>query len=171
MKSLIVYFSRKGENYYNGGIKFLKKGNTEKVAETIQEITNGDIFEIETVKPYSDNYHECTVEAKNELNSKARPDVKKYIDSIDQYDKIFIGYPNWWGTAPMAVFTFLEHYDLSGKTLIPFCTNEGSGMGESEKDLQNEFKNVSFKKGLSIQGSKSSELRPVIERWVKNSLE
>lgn len=71
----------------------------------------------------------------------------------------------------MAVFTFLEHYDLSGKTLIPFCTNEGSGMGESEKDLQNEFKNASFKKGLSIQGSKSSELRPVIERWVKNSLE
>ena len=171
MKSLIVYFSRKGENYYNGGIKFLKKGNTEIVAETIQKITNSDIFEIETIKPYSDNYHECIVEAKNELNNKERPALKKYIDSIDQYDKIFVGYPNWWGTAPMSVFTFLEHYDLSGKILIPFCTNEGSGMGDSEKDLQNEFKNVEFKKGLSIQGSKSSELRSVIERWVKKSLE
>lgn len=171
MKSLIVYFSRKGENYYNGGIKFLKKGNTEIVAETIQKITNSDIFEIETIKPYSDNYHECIVEAKKELNNKERPALKKYIDSIDQYDKIFVGYPNWWGTAPMAVFTFLEHYDLSGKILIPFCTNEGSGMGDSEKDLQNEFKNAVLKKGLSIQGSKSSELRSVIERWVKKSLE
>mgnify|MGYP005808738355 CR=1 FL=1 len=94
-KTLIVYYSRKGENYWNGSIKNLAKGNTEIVAEMIADITGGDLFEVETVKPYAADYYACTDEAKRELREGARPELKKYPDSLDGYDTIFIGYPNW----------------------------------------------------------------------------
>ena len=112
---LTVYFSRKGENYWGGGIKNLSKGNTEIVAEMIQEAVGGELFEVDTVRQYSSDYHTCTEEADQELRENARPELKKYIDSLDGYDTIFVGYPNWWGTMPMAMYTFLEHYDLKGK--------------------------------------------------------
>lgn len=127
-KPLIVYYSRKGENYWNGSIKNLEKGNTEIVAEMIADITGGDLFEVDTVKTYAADYYECIDDAKAELREGARPELKAYMDSLDAYDTIFVGFPNWWGTMPMAMFTFLERYDLSGKRILPFCTNEGSGM-------------------------------------------
>ena len=127
-KILIVYYSRKGENYWDGSIKNLPKGNTEIVAEMIQRAVGGDLFEIDTVKPYSLDYSICKEEAKQELRTNARPALKKYIDSLDKYDTIFVGYPNWCLTMPMAMFTFLERYDLRGKRILPFCTHEGSGM-------------------------------------------
>ena len=136
-KTLIVYYSRKGENYWNGSVKNLKKGNTEIVAEMIADMIGGDLFEVDTIKPYAADYYACIDEAKVELREKARPELKGYMDSLDGYDTIFVGYPNWWGTMPMAMFTFLERYDLTGKRILPFCTNEGSGMGESERDLKN----------------------------------
>lgn len=126
---LIVYYSRKGQNYWNGSVKDIAKGNTERVAEFIQNAVGGDLFEIDTVKSYDKDYYVCIEEAKKELHEGARPELKKYPGSLDPYDTVFAGYPNWWGTMPMAMFTFLEHYDLSGKRIIPFCTNEGSGMG------------------------------------------
>ena len=135
-KTLIVYYSRKGENYWNGSIKNLTRGNTEIVAEMIAEMTGADLFQVETVKTYDADYYTCIEEAKAELREGARPELKSYMDSLDGYDTIFVGYPNWWGTMPMAMFTFLEHYDLSGKRILPFCTNEGSGMGSSERDLK-----------------------------------
>ena len=135
-KPLIVYYSRKGENYWNGSIKNLEKGNTEIVAEMIADITGGDLFEVDTVKTYAADYYECIDDAKAELREGARPELKAYMDSLDAYDTIFVGFPNWWGTMPMAMFTFLERYDLSGKRILPFCTNEGSGMGKSESDLK-----------------------------------
>lgn len=135
-KSLIVYYSRKGNNYVNGNIVNLKIGNTEVVANLIKEFTNADIFEVEPVKEYSLDYKECTNESKIELKNNARPELKSYIDSIDEYDNIFVGYPNWWGTMPMPMFTFLEHYDFNNKKVIPFCTHEGSQMGRSEKDIK-----------------------------------
>lgn len=131
-KPLIVYYSRKGENYWNGSIKNLEKGNTEIVAEMIADITGGDLFEVDTVKTYAADYYECIDDAKAELREGARPELKAYMDSLDAYDTIFVGFPNWWGTMPMAMFTFLERYDLSGKRILPFCTNEGSGMGKSK---------------------------------------
>lgn len=103
MANLIVYYSRKGQNYWNGSIVDLAKGNTERVAEFVQKAVGGDLFEIETVREYSKDYITCTEEAKAELREGARPELKKYPESIDQYDTIFVGYPNWWGTMPMCV--------------------------------------------------------------------
>ncbi len=166
-KILTVYYSRKGENYVNGSIKNLKKGNTERVAEFIQKAVGGDLFEIETVREYSESYMTCIEEAKQELREKARPEIKAYPESFEDYDTIFVGYPNWWGTMPMCMFTLLEKYDLSGKTIIPFCTNEGSGMGVSEKDLKNICKGAAVKSGLSIRGGSSQDAESKVAAWVK----
>lgn len=166
-KILIVYYSRKGENYWNGSIKNLAKGNTEIVAEMIRDITRGDLFEVDTVKPYANDYYECIDEAKIELRNNTRPELKKYLEDLSEYDTIFVGYPNWWGTMPMAMFTFLEHYDLSGKRIIPFCTNEGSGMGSSERDLRKICKGAAVEKGLSIHGAEAAQSKSKVEAWVK----
>ena len=166
-KPLIVYFSRKGENYWNGSIKNLPKGNTEVVAEMIAALTGGDLFEVDTVKPYATDYYACAGEVKAELRERARPELKKYLDNLDGYDTIYVGYPNWCGTMPMAMFTFLEHYDLSGKTVCPFCTNEGSGMGYSERDLKQVCKGATVKSGLSIHGAEAAQSRDRVEAWVK----
>ncbi|MBR1862897.1 MAG: flavodoxin, partial [Ruminococcus sp.] len=99
-KILIVYYSRKGENYWNGGLKHIEKGNTERVAEFIQKAVGGDLFEVDTVKPYSESYMTCIEEAKQELRAKARPEIKACPDNFEDYDTIFVGYPNWWGTMP-----------------------------------------------------------------------
>lgn len=166
-KILIVYYSRKGENYWGGSIKNLSKGNTETMAEMIQKAVGGDLFEVDTVKPYSSDYHICTEEAKGELRSNARPELRRYLDSLDGYDTIFVGYPNWWGTMPMAMFTFLEHYDLGGKKIIPFCTNEGSGMGSSEQDLKKNCAGAEVKKGLALRGSETANSESRVTEWAK----
>ena len=164
---LIVYYSRKGQNYWAGSIRNLEKGNTEIVAEMIQEAVGGDLFEVDTVKPYSADYTACTQEAQAELKSNARPELKKYLDSLDGYDTIFVGYPNWWGTMPMAMFTFLEHYGLSGKRIIPFCTNEGSGMGSSERDLKKICTGATVERGLSIRGCEAAKSEKKVSDWAK----
>ncbi|MDE5565607.1 MAG: NAD(P)H-dependent oxidoreductase [Anaeroplasmataceae bacterium] len=170
MANLIIYFSRKGQNYWNGSIRNLEKGNTEIIAEMIQKEVGGDLFEIETKKVYSLDYYQCIDEAKKELYDNARPELKKYIDDISSYDTIFVGYPNWWGTMPMAVFTFLEHYDLSSKNILPFCTNEGSGMGLSEQDLKKICKGANVCKGLSIHGAEAKESEAKVKAWIKNGI-
>lgn len=169
-KILTVYYSRKGENYWNGSIKNLKKGNTERVAEFIQKAVGGDIFEVDSVKTYDADYNKCIQEAKAELQSKERVAVKSYLENLENYDTIFVGYPNWWGTMPMVMFTFLEHYNLSGKTIIPFCTNEGSGMGRSESDLKNICKGAVIKKGLSIHGAEAENSENKVTDWAKKSI-
>ena len=166
-KTLIVYYSRTGENYVNGSIRNLTKGNTEIVAEMIAELTGGDLFEIDTVKPYATDYYDCIDEAKTELQQNARPELKAYPDSLDGYDTIFVGYPNWWGTMPMAMFTFLEHFNLTGKRILPFCTNEGSGMGSSERDLKKICKEAKVENGLSIHGAEAANSRSKVEAWVR----
>ncbi len=166
-KTLIVYYSRKGENYWNGSIEKLSKGNTEVVAEMIADITGGDLFEVDTVKPYAEDYYTCTDEAKKELRERARPKLKNYLDSLEDYDTVFVGYPNWWGTMPMAMYTFLEHYDLTGKRILPFCTNEGSGMGSSERDLKKICKGARIESGLSIHGAEAANSHGKVEAWVR----
>ena len=164
---LIVYYSRKGQNYFGGSIRNLEKGNTEIAAEFIQKAVGGDLFEVDTVKPYSTDYTTCTQEAQAELRRNARPELKKYLDSLDGYDTIFVGYPNWWGTMPMAMFTFLERYDLSGKRIIPFCTNEGSGMGSSERDLKKICTGAAVERGLAIRGCETAKSEKKIAQWAE----
>lgn len=166
-KTMIVYYSRTGENYWNGSIKNLEKGNTETIAEMVADMTGGDLFEVETVKTYPEDYYQCIDEAKAELQRGDRPEVKAYADDLEDYDTIYVGYPNWWGTMPMVMFTFLEHYDLSGKRIIPFCTNEGSGMGGSERDLKKICKGAKVEKGLSIHCAEAAQSRSKVEAWVR----
>ncbi|MCR4692451.1 MAG: NAD(P)H-dependent oxidoreductase [Firmicutes bacterium] len=166
-KILTVYYSRKGENYVNGSIKNITKGNTERVAEFIQKAVGGDLFEVQTVHEYDKDYYKCIDEAKKELRAKARPKIKGYPENFESYDTIFVGYPNWWGTMPMCMFTLLEHFDLSGKTIIPFCTNEGSGMGVSERELKNLCHNATVKSGLSIHGAESEQSEVKVSAWTK----
>jgi flavodoxin len=165
-KSLIAYFSRKGANYVNGNIVDLPIGNTEVAATAIQKITGSDMFKIEAVKPYPKDYTETTEVAKIELNENARPELTSEVSYMDSYDVIYLGYPNWWGTFPTPVFTFLESYDFSGKTIIPFCTHEGSGMGQSESHIKNICKNVKVKKGLAIKGSNVKNAEKEILQWI-----
>lgn len=171
MANLIVYYSRKGENYWAGSIKNLAKGNTERVAEFVQQAVGGDLFEIETIEQYAADYYECIDEAKAELQAGARPELKRFLEdvglSMDDYDAIFLGYPNWWGTCPMCVFTFLERYDLSGKRIIPFCTNEGSGMGSSERDLKKACAGATIERGLSITGNRAAGSQDRVAAWAK----
>ncbi|MDE6200711.1 MAG: flavodoxin [Clostridiales bacterium] len=170
MANLIIYYSRKGQNYWNGSIKDLKKGNTEIVAEFIQKAVGGDLFEVETVKPYSQDYYECIDEAQKELRAGARPELKRYPENLEGYDIIFVGYPNWWGTMPMAMFTLLEKYDLSGKKIVPFCTNEGSGMGSSERDLKKICVGAEVAKGLAIHGAESAQSEKQVAEWAKRNI-
>ena len=167
-QTLVVYYSRTGQNYTSDGIVNLKVGNTQVVAEKIQKLTGADIFRLETVKEYSADYMTCTQEAKDELNAKARPALKADID-ISKYDTIYLGWPCWWGTYPMCVATFLEAHDWTGKTVIPFTTHEGSGFGSGLRDLKAALPSATVKKGLSIQGSKVSTASKQIETFVSQN--
>lgn len=167
--ALIVYFSHKGENYSKGSIVELKKGNTAVVAEMIASLTEADLFEIEAVTEYPFKYHLCTEVAKAELNADARPELVHDID-IQNYDVIFIGYPNWWGTMPMPVWTFLEKHDFTGKIVMPFCTHEGSGMGRSEVDIIRLTSNADIRKGLTLYGSNVEQSLQAIKSWLNEQL-
>ncbi|URZ05547.1 flavodoxin [Clostridium felsineum] len=169
-KCLIAYFSRKGNNYVDGGIKNLAVGNTEVAAEIIRKVIDGDIFCIDSVKEYPKDYTEATNVAKEELNLNARPNLSDKVENMEDYDVIILGYPNWWGTMPMPVFTFLEEYNFSGKTILPFCTHEGSGLGHSEKDIKKVCSNSDILSGLAIRGSSVNTAEKSIVSWLENNL-
>lgn len=169
MAAIIVYFSRRDENYVNGQLKTLPTGNTETAAGMIRELTGADSFQIEPVQAYSKSYNACIAEAQADQRRNARPELKRYPESLDGYDTIYLGYPNYWGTMPMCVFTFLEHFDLAGKTICPFCTHEGSGMGRSEADIKRLCPGASVKKGLALHGGSVQRAKPEIERWLAES--
>ena len=168
-KQLVVYYSRKGENFMPGGIQVLEKGNTAFAAEFIQKALDADIFEIDTVKPYAENYRACCMEAVEEAKSNARPQIKGFVEDIRGYETIFVCFPCWCGTAPMCVFTFLEHYDLTGKKIVPLCTNEGSGMANSEQDLQKACPGARVVPGLSIRGHQCKDSEETIAAWAKEN--
>ncbi|MGI6220532.1 MAG: flavodoxin [Coriobacteriales bacterium] len=167
MATLIAYYSRKGENYWAGGVKNIEKGNTERIAEFIAEATGGDLFEIDTVKEYAADYYECIDDAQAELRQGARPEIEADVENMDDYDTIFLGYPNWWGTCPMCVFTFLEGHDLSGKRIIPFCTSEGSGLGGSERDIKKACPGAKVERGLAIVGHKAAQSHDEVVAWAR----
>ena len=151
-KCLIAYFSRPGNNYVNNRIRNLPVGNTEIVAKRISEMTEGDIFRINTVNSYPEDYTETTEVAQKELHENQRPELSNHVENMDSYNVIFLGYPNWWGTMPMAIFTFLDEYDFAGKTIVPFCTHEGSGLGRSEQDIAKLCPQSTILDGLAVRG-------------------
>ena len=153
-KTLIAYYSRKGQNYVNGSIRNLKKGNTEVVAEKIKAlIPDADLFEIDTIRKYSEDYMTSTEEAKEDIRDHARPVLTATVEDMDQYDTIILGYPIWWGLPPMAVYTFLESYDFSGKKIVPFSTHEGSGLGGSVRSIKSTVPEADVTSGTAIHGA------------------
>ena len=151
-KVLIAYFSR--------------SGNTRTLANQIKDITNGDIFEIQMSKAYPEEYSACTEVAKRDKETNARPELKAKVHNLDTYDVVFIGYPNWWGTLPMALFTFLEGKDFNGKTVVPFCTHEGSGLGRGPNDIRRVCVGATVLDGLAIRGSRASRAQEDVTDWL-----
>ena len=165
-KVLVAYFSRTGEQYSVGNIT---EGNTAIIAKIIAEKTNGDLFEIKVAKDnYPKGYTELTEYAKAEMNQNARPEIVGNVDNFEQYDTIFIGYPIWWGDKPMPVYTFLDSHDFKGKTIIPFCTHEGSGYC-GEQGMANTGAKII--KGLAIFGHTAqndrTEADKKVSEWLK----
>ncbi len=147
-KTLVVYFSQ--------------SGTTAKVAKRIQKITDADIFRIRTEKEYPSDYDELVDMGQSEQEEQARPALKKKVKAMGQYDIIIIGYPIWWDDAPMAVYSFLESYDLSGKTILPFCTSGGSDISQSVRNIRGDCKNADVKNGLTANGVSNKRIR----RWL-----
>jgi len=168
MSQLIAYFSRAGNNYVSGAIKNLTVGNTEVAAKMMEELTGADLFKIEPIVAYSADYSECIEQAKQDLKRDARPELTTYPDSLEKYDTIYIGYPNYWGTMPVAVFTFLERFDFTGKIIKPFCTHEGSGMGSSQEDLNRLCSGAKIEQGLALLGGrvKDKDAEAAIKQWI-----
>jgi len=166
---LIAYFSRPGKNYVGGSIVDLKVGNTEVVAKMIRDLTGGELFRIEPVTAYPDDYTETTEVAKKELRAKARPKLNGRVETMEGNDVILLGYPNWWGTMPMPVFSFLEGYDLSEKTIVPFCTHEGSGLGHSVTDIRKTCPKATVADGLAIRGGDVKNAKNTVAAWLRDS--
>ncbi len=167
MKTLVAFFSHAGETYFSGSIKSVQKGNAHVIAEKAASLTKGTLFEIKTKKIYPQNYQACCNEAMKELKSKERPELVNFLPNIDEFDKIILVFPCWWGTMPMAVVTFLEHYDFSGKTIFPICTHEGSQMGKSEIDLKQICPSSTICEGLPIQGSQAANCDKQLKQYLK----
>ena len=170
MNTLIAYFSREGENYCNGDIISVEEGNTEVVANKISALTGGELFKIEQAVPYSFSYDACVEESKGDKAKNVRPEIKNCLKNIDNYDVIYLGYPNYWGSMPMCVFTFLAKFDFTGKTIRPFCTHEGSGFGNSIEELKTECKGAKIEKGLAIVGSEVRACDGAIRQWIDESV-
>lgn len=165
-KTLIAFFSRADENYFGGAMRYVKVGNTEIVVNHMKDIIDADVFRIEMKEPYSPVYMTCIDEAKKDLKDNARPELVSMPESIDKYDTIILAYPNYWGTYPMAVATFLDNFDFKGRTILPLCTNEGSGMGGSEGDIRKACPGAVVKAGLPINGSRAQESAGAVKKWL-----
>lgn len=170
MKNLIIYYSRRGQNYVNGSIKSLETGNAELITEFIKGAVGADVFEVDTVKPYSDDYMVCIEEAKAELKAKARPELKEYLDSVDGYDNIFVVAPNWWGVYPMAMYNQLERLDFSGKTVHYVVTHEGSGLGGVPKTMKKSCKGAKIGASLAVHGGSAPGSQAEVENWAKKAV-
>ena len=165
-KSLVVFFSRTGEEYRVGNIT---KGNTHIVADFIAENVGAKTFEIKPVNPYPNNYNECTELAKREQQERARPAIANKIENFDDYDVIYLGYPNWWSDMPMIIYTFLESYNFSGKTIIPFCTSS-SEYFIGKEEIQQYAKGATVLDGLGILGKRCQDDPASVKRDVDNWL-
>lgn len=153
-KSLVVYFSW--------------SGNTENVAKAIQAQTDSDIFEIVPSEPYSDDYNTVLDISQEEQQQDARPAISESIDNIADYDVIYVGYPNWWGDMPMILYTFFDDYDLSGKTVAPFCTSGGSGLSNTVNEIKELEPNATVTQGLHIGSESASNPDSAVSEWLED---
>lgn len=151
-KSLVVYFSW--------------SGNTQNVAEVIQSQTDSDIFEINPKTAYSDDYNTVLDLAQEEQRTNARPAISSNIENIEQYDVIYVGYPNWWGDMPMILYTFFDNYDLSSKTIAPFCTSGGSGLSNTVNEIKELEPDATVTDGLHIGSSSASNPDNAVSDWL-----
>jgi len=151
-KKIVVYFSH--------------SGNTREIANQIQKSVSGDIFEIQSLENYPSNYNAVVKKAKQELESGYKPALKAKVSNIRSYDVVFIGYPIWCGTIPMPVVTFLSGYDFSGKTIIPFCTHEGSGLGRSITDIAKLCPQSKILEGLAVRGRDVKSAQNEVSEWL-----
>lgn len=167
-KVLVVYFSRT-RGVYGGP---LKTGNTARVANFIKQRTNADTYEIVPARPYPSSYDKTTKVAQREQRRNARPAIKGKLPDVKKYDTVFIGAPIWWGEYPMVVRTFLDkESDLNGKTLIPFTTSEGSGLGNTSSQLKKQFSNAKVRKGFTVRGNtvknNPNKVKKQVNAWLK----
>ena len=165
--TLIVYFSRTGENYNVGNVEV---GNTAMLASYIKEYLKCDSFEIVPMDKYPENYDECTELASKEKDDNARPKIDGKIDNFDSYKTVFIGYPVWWGDLPMIMYTFMEEYDLDGKTVIPFNTHEGSGNAGTYDTIKEKLPSANVNtQGLALDGktARSEDGKQQTIDWLK----
>ena len=149
-KALVVYFSYSGQ--------------TAKVAKAVQEATKADIFEVKTVQPYPQGYHECTDYAKAEKARNFHPEIQGNVPNIKDYDVVYMGFPIWWHDAPMAIYTFIDKHDLSGKTVVSFCTSGGSPISESTPGLRKALPSSKFVEGLRFYPNDTA----AVNKWVES---
>ena len=166
-KGIIIYFSRADENYSVG---YITKGNTEVVAEYIRDITKADMFKVERKVPYAKDYNTCIKQAQDEQRRGERPELKQMLNSIEDYDVVFVGSPIYWGTMPNPLLTQLEKLNWQGKTVMPFTTHDGSGLGNVVADLKNICKGATVLNGLAITGSAVTGSKDKVQNWIKRNL-
>ncbi|MGM0213778.1 flavodoxin [Enterococcus sp. AZ109] len=164
----VIYFSRRGENFVNGKIQELTVGNTEAAAKKIAAELGCDLFEIQPAEPYPKNYQEATKVAEREQQQQAIVAYSILDLDLSQYQTILLGYPNWWGGLPQIVRSFLTDNDWTGKTIYPFCTHEGSGLGSSEQELRQLCPTAVVAVGLPIRGSRVDRADKAINNWLIN---
>ena len=167
MKTLVVYFSRVGENSVNGNIEIIKKGFTEILAEKIASLTGAAMYKIEPVEPYPFSYEECVRRSRKEDADGGRVPYLNPLPSLDEYDVIYLGFPCWWRTYPRVVATFINDYKFIGKTIYPFCTNEEGALGLAEMELKATAKGAIIKPGFACKGSQVNSVDEVLKGWIK----
>ena len=168
MKLLTAYFSHSGENYFSGKIIAVEKGNTAIVADKIAAMTGCDLFEIKREVDYPFGYRDCVKESRYEMASGTRPKLREYKD-VSGYDTMIVAYPNWCGTMPMPVFSFLESADFAGKKILSLCTNEGSGLAKSVSDIKKLCPKAEVAEGLSVKGGNANECDDDVRGWLYNN--
>lgn len=141
-------------------------GNTGVVAAMIAETTGADLFSIQTVEKYPDTYDATIDQGQQERNANARPALASHAEDLDRYDVVFLGFPNWWGDMPMAMYSFLDEVDLSGKTIVPFVTSGGSGFSRTISTIESMESGANVQEGLSISGSSATEAQAQVNEWL-----
>lgn len=164
--TLITFFSRGGYNWVNGSVENLHEGNTKAAARILQELTGTELFEIKMAKPYPDDYYRCIDAAKQDLKNNARPLLAAWPDRWERYSIIYLGYPNYWDALPMPVHTFLEGLNFTGKTILPFCTHEGSGIGRSVEKISKACPSATVLNGLAIRGADVQQAHAILHAWL-----
>ena len=175
---LVIWFSRVGITPFDDNVDAVSSasvnrrddelvGNVQYLAEFIAEETGGDLFQIITEKEYPTDYRDTTDLAKEEQNDDERPPLASHVENMEQYDVIFLGYPNWWGTLPQAVMTFLEEYDFSGKTIVPFCSHGGSLLGGGPRDIEALCPDATLLDGLAVSASEVPGAQEDVQKWIE----